>query len=331
MRSDRAGLPVDAALLETELPSKQRRASLLAWLLGMAEDRLAGRHCSEAQIKQQIIAWTTPCLSAFGEFEASLPRAGKDVTAVPGSVDLQPVEALARHVQVALIACALERDPSKGRGVCSMSNIFVHSLSLFLCFFWVFLFFLPWLLLRYTCGSVALPTVAGWRKLLDFSENAGVYDVAQRLLDLLTLRVARSWMEPCGFEDQADMIEAVLVILWGRKALVLHEHELRQRRGALDPGDMVYLRCLMRKYGWERRSNADSPCLWQEVFPKADYVAFAWFLLQELLHPRSATELTTLRELHQPAAVAAERASRRTVLRTVSSVVCICTLSLLVA
>ncbi|CAJ1439150.1 unnamed protein product, partial [Effrenium voratum] len=146
-----------------------------------------------------------------------------------------------------------------------------------------------------------------WRKLLDFSENAGVYDVAQRLLDLLTLRVARSWMEPCGFEDQADMIEAVLVILWGRKALVLHEHELRQRRGALDPGDMVYLRCLMRKYGWERRSNADSPCLWQEVFPKADYVAFAWFLLQELLHPRSATELTTLRELHQPAAVAAER------------------------
>ena len=79
-------------------------------------------------------------------------------------------------------------------------------------------------------------------------------------------------MEPCGFEDQADMIEAVLVILWGRKALVLHEHELRQRRGALDPGDMVYLRCLMRKYGWERRSNADSPCLWQEVFPKADYV-----------------------------------------------------------
>ena len=91
-------------------------------------------------------------------------------------------------------------------------------------------------------------------------------------------------MEPCGFEDQADMIEAVLVILWGRKALVLHEHELRQRRGALDPGDMVYLRCLMRKYGWERRSNADSPCLWQEVFPKADFVAFAWFLLQELLH-----------------------------------------------
>ena len=119
MRSDRAGLPVDAALLETELPSKQRRASLLAW---------------QAQIKQQIIAWTTPCLSAFGEFEASLPRAGKDVTAVPGSVDLQPVEALARHLQVALIAYALERDPSKGRGVCSMSNIFVHSLSLFLCF-----------------------------------------------------------------------------------------------------------------------------------------------------------------------------------------------------
>ena len=141
MRSDRAGLPVDAALLETELPSKQRRASLLAWLLGMAEDRLAGRHCSEAQIKQQIIAWTTPCLSAFGEFEASLPCAGKDVTAVPGSVDLQPVEALARHLQIALIACALERDPSKGRGVCSMSNIFVHSLSLFLCFFWCFFSF----------------------------------------------------------------------------------------------------------------------------------------------------------------------------------------------
>ena len=49
-------------------------------------------------------------------------------------------------------------------------------------------------------------------------------------------------------------VEAVLDILWGRTALVVEEDgELQQRRGKLDEADAMVLRCLMRRYGWERR------------------------------------------------------------------------------
>ena len=50
--------------------------------------------------------------------------------------------------------------------------------------------------------------------------------------------------------------QAVLDILWGRKALVVEEDgELHQRRGKLDEADAMYLRCLMRRYGWEQHDE----------------------------------------------------------------------------
>ncbi|CAK9095848.1 unnamed protein product, partial [Durusdinium trenchii] len=40
-----------------------------------------------------------------------------------------------------------------------------------------------------------------------------------------------------------------------RRPWVDEDGELRQRRGKLDVADVAYLRCLMRRYGWERSAG----------------------------------------------------------------------------
>ena len=90
--------------------------------------------------------------------------------------------------------------------------------------------------------------------------------------------------------DCCIAVEAVLDILWGRKALVVEEDgELQQRRGKLDEADAMFLRCLMRRYGWERRDPEVSTCSRMEcykasIYNKSKYVEFAWVLVLELLH-----------------------------------------------
>lgn len=69
----------------------------------------------------------------------------------------------------------------------------------------------------------------------------------------------------------------------------------------------------MRRYGWERAENAAAPCYWDEVYRKPSYEHFMWFLLQKLLHPRDSVELSRLRDVHAPAAIAGVRASRNVV------------------
>ena len=84
----------------------------------------------------------------------------------------------------------------------------------------------------------------------------------------------------------------------------------RKRKGALDDADKAFLRGLMRRYGLELIDHPEKPCLWQEVFTKADFLQTLWFVIQRLLHPRASGELTALRCLHQPDRIAALRASR---------------------
>ena len=110
--------------------------------------------------------------------------------------------------------------------------------------------------------------------------------------------------------------QAALDILWGAKALVVEEDgELRQRRGKLDVADAAYLRCLMRRYGWERSAGGVDVCSWSECFPSAHYqkkkyVRFAWTLVTQLLHPRNTPSLQALRARHSPALVRELCASR---------------------
>ena len=114
-------------------------------------------------------------------------------------------------------------------------------------------------------------------------------------------------------------VEAVLDILWGRTALVVEEDgELQQRRGKLDEADAMVLRCLMRRYGWERRDPEVPTCSWMEcfkasIFNKSKCVEFAWFLVLELLHTRSSPALEGLRSHHNPTVVRDLRESRTVV------------------
>ena len=109
--------------------------------------------------------------------------------------------------------------------------------------------------------------------------------------------------------------QAVLDILWGAKALVVDEDgELRQRRGKLDVADVTYLRCLMRRYGWERSAGGVEVCSWSECSPSSHYqnkkyLQFAWMLVTELLHPRNTPSLRALRARHSPALVRELRAN----------------------
>ena len=76
-----------------------------------------------------------------------------------------------------------------------------------------------------------------------------------------------------------------------------------------DEADKIILRCLMRRFGWERRQEADRCCLWAETFEGCllrDYKAFAWYLLEEILHPWGSAEL---QRRHSPTSVRASRHS----------------------
>ena len=64
-----------------------------------------------------------------------------------------------------------------------------------------------------------------------------------------------------------------------------------------DDGDKMVLRCLMRRFGWARNSlcsSQSSRCLWAETFQNStvkEYKDFAWFLVEELLHPWCAIDV----------------------------------------
>ena len=112
------------------------------------------------------------------------------------------------------------------------------------------------------------------------------------------------------------VLQAVLDILWGSKALVVEEDgELHQRRGKLDEADSLYVRCLMRKYGWDIEGQDSMFCSWMQCFVPRTYSKmklkdFAWFVMLELLHPRTSDALEAVRAHHDPSHVRELRASR---------------------
>ena len=110
--------------------------------------------------------------------------------------------------------------------------------------------------------------------------------------------------------------QVVLGILWGTKAVVVDEGgEVRRRRGKLDAADATYLRCLMRRYGWEKAEAGVDVCYWSECFSSARYghnkcLEFAWQLLTQLLHPHSTPALRAMRSRHDPVTIRELRESR---------------------
>ncbi|CAJ1343571.1 unnamed protein product, partial [Effrenium voratum] len=133
---------------------------------------------------------------------------------------------------------------------------------------------------------------AGWWRLADCQERADPVDVASRLCFLAELDE-----EPPAADTDGDVLEAVLCML---------KHKYRSRK--FDEGNTALLRALMRRYGWDRRSEQGGTCRWSQTFKDVrkseDWSAFAWFLAVELLHPLASIGV---RDLHSPIAVAEAR------------------------
>ncbi|CAJ1431525.1 unnamed protein product [Effrenium voratum] len=138
---------------------------------------------------------------------------------------------------------------------------------------------------------------AGWWRLADCQERADPVDVASRLCFLAELDEEPPAADTDGYEDRKDVLEAVLCML---------KHKYRSRK--FDEGDTALLRALMRRYGWDRRSEQGGTCRWSQTFKDVrkseDWSAFAWFLAVELLHPLASIGV---RDLHSPIAVAEAR------------------------
>ena len=87
------------------------------------------------------------------------------------------------------------------------------------------------------------------------------------------------------------------------------KHKYRSRK--FDEGDAALLRALMRRYGWDRRSEQGGTCRWSQTFKDVrkseDWSAFAWFLAVELLHPVASIGV---RDLRCPIAVAEARGGK---------------------
>ena len=253
---------------------------------------------------------TLPLLATFDEVQQSWPSKAVmdsvDLLDLPGYFASIGMEHLLRHQVVALLSCVLL--------------------------------------------SVSEERRLQWCRLVGFTIDSDMLEVASRLWDVHTLTAACEWDSSGGYEDRDNVVEVggcrnysmacvsffmscrfavvlslcclqvVLGILWGTKALVVDdEGEVRRRRGKLDAADATYLRCLMRRYGWERFDQDVEVCYWSECFPSARYgnkkcLQFAWLLLTQLLHPRETPALQAMRSRHDPVTVRELRDSRTSVL-----------------
>ena len=102
----------------------------------------------------------------------------------------------------------------------------------------------------------------------------------------------------------------VCVICSWQAVLSVIQQKFQTRK--FDQGDRTFLRALMRRYGWERRTSATTACPWFQTFSEVrkaeDWSEIAWFLATELLHPLASIGM---RDLHNPIAVSEARSSEQ--------------------
>ena len=297
----------DTTLLGDAVPEGKDRMRILAVLADKTMRQVEGLHLSLASLDARVVDATLPLLATFDEVQQSWPSKAVmdsvDLLDLPGYFASIGMEHLLRHQVVALLSCVLL--------------------------------------------SVSEERRLQWCRLVGFTIDSDMLEVASRLWDVHTLTAACEWDSSGGYEDRDNVVEVggcrnycmarvsfffvscrfavvlslcclqvVLGILWGTKALVVDdEGEVRRRRGKLDAADATYLRCLMRRYGWERFDQDVEVCYWSECFPSARYgnkkcLQFAWLLLTQLLHPRQTPALQAMRSRHDPVTVGELRDSR---------------------
>ena len=147
----------------------------------------------------------------------------------------------------------------------------------------------------------------GWQRLLDVSEDLDAVRVGQRCVRLMTLRLPPpdSALALVGRQEELEAEEFFfskemfvswylvdlrgIIVFFGLSSQVVLGMTSEKKR--FDEADKLTLRCLMRRFGWEKNSQCSSKssrCLWAETFQNCtvkEYKDFAWFLVEELLHP----------------------------------------------
>eukprot|EP00438_Fugacium_kawagutii_P021906 Skav207153 [mRNA] locus=scaffold573:217434:220210:+ [translate_table: standard] len=221
---------VDATLLRDAVPDNNDRMMILSILEDKSVEQVRGLHLSRESLDARVVQDTLPLMAHFDGLKEAIPSKRNmesvDLLALPGffsGVDLAHFD---RHQVVALLACVLL--------------------------------------------SISTERRQEWCRLVGFTLEADMLEVARRLWDVNKLKSPYEWDVFDGYDDRENVVEAgtlksggplgwwlswqaVLDILWGIRAVVVDEEgDVRKRRGKLDSADVTYLRCLMRRYGWER-------------------------------------------------------------------------------
>ena len=83
---------------------------------------------------------------------------------------------------------------------------------------------------------------------------------------------------------------------------------LHPKRGRIrfNDGEAAYLRSCMRRFGWERRSDLEANCLWEETFSGVKLHDVVWWLIEEILQTHVSAEACIR---HDPITIAKARHS----------------------
>ena len=89
---------------------------------------------------------------------------------------------------------------------------------------------------------------------------------------------------------------------------------LHPKRGRIrfNDGEAAYLRSCMRRFGWERRSDPEANCLWEETFSGVKLHDVVWWLIEEILQTHVSAEACIR---HDPITIAKARHRLRRWLR----------------
>ena len=90
--------------------------------------------------------------------------------------------------------------------------------------------------------------------------------------------------------NQHEFLKMALLPCLGRSRAILAMLRPKCGRIRFNDGEAAYLRSCMRRFGWERRSDPEANCLWEETFSGVKLHDAVWWLIEEILQTRVSAE-----------------------------------------
>ena len=296
----------DVVLLQEAVTDPKDRVRLFATLSDKTVGEVGALHLTRATLDSRVADATLPLLATFEEFAEALPSKAAldaiDLLQLPGFLSALRVEHSLRHQVAALLACVLlSISDERRRGWCRLIGFSIQTNTLEVA--------------ARLWDVHTTKSGCKWDLMDGYEDRENVLEAGGCRCDLDVLAYRMLSMLGEGYQDrclqvlgkslccQLFVLDACCRRRWtyygARRPWVDEDGELRQRRGKLDVADVAYLRCLMRRYGWERSAGGVEVCSWSECFPSSHnqnkkYVQVAWMLVTQLLHPRNTPSLQAL-------------------------------------